>query len=98
MSLLDSRLSLGEIRRALVGHAETVLQCEADPRNGAFVKQPADEGYAVGHTLCGVELRRRVFRIGRPIAARLCDLHEPCSEGQRGVTREIADREHFVPE
>src|SRR6266849_7825323 len=42
------------------------------------------------------ELRQRMARVRSPIAARLGNLHETCTQRQRGVAGEVRKRQHFV--
>src|SRR5580765_2033161 len=85
-----------EAWRALRGHVEGPLECQAGASHGTLVEEAADERDAVRHAARRRESGERVGGIGRPIAARLRHLDEAGTEGQRGMAGEVTDGKHFV--
>src|SRR6266704_1347188 len=90
----DSRES--ERGRALAGNCEGTLEGDADATQRAFFKEAADQGDAVGHAARRGKLRQRIFRIGRPVRARLGNFNEAGAQRERGMPGLVADGEHFV--
>src|SRR6266700_7118572 len=90
----DSRES--ERGRALGGDCEGALEGDANTTQCAFFKEAADQGDAVGHAAWRGKLRQRIFRIGRPVRARLGNFNEAGAQRERGMPGLVADGEHFV--
>src|ERR1700727_1742260 len=63
-----------EPRRLFCRYAKGLLECHADPPDGALVEKTPDQRDAMRYAAGWVELRQGLRRIRRPIAARLGDL------------------------
>jgi len=80
------------------GDGQGTLQSQGGTGKGAFVEEAADQGDAVGDTARRGEFRERGGGVGGPVAAGFGDLDETGAEGERWVSGEVADRQHFVAE
>src|ERR1017187_2722681 len=85
-----------ETRRALARHLEGAFESHTGTYQGALVEEPANQCDAVWNAARRREFRQGVGRVWRPIAARLAHMYEACVKGERRMSGEIADREHFV--
>src|SRR5690349_4462267 len=73
---------------ALEGHAYLAKQ--------AFVEQAADQSDAMGNAAWRGKLRQRIFRVRRPVGARLANFDETSAKRERRMAGVVADGEHFV--
>jgi hypothetical protein len=64
--------------------------------NAGLIRTAAEQRHAVRHAARRRELRQRMLRIGRPVAARLGHLDEPGAQRQRRMAGEVRDRQHLV--
>src|ERR1700722_12911951 len=94
--IVRSRRIKSEARRPLIDHIERALERQTHTRQGALVEQAADEGHAVRHASRRVEFHRRMFGIGRPVAARFGDFDEARAQRQRRYPDEVADGQHVI--
>src|SRR5262252_738503 len=83
-------------RRAFVSHGETFFQGNAYAADCAFVKQAADQGYAMRDTARAGESWDWIVGVGRPVAAGFLYLDESGTQRQRRVSGEVGDGEHLV--
>ena len=70
-TMLGEATAALESRRSLPGHAERAFQRHSRAPERAFVEQAADQRHSVRHASRRRELRQRIVRVGRPVAARL---------------------------
>ena len=75
---------------------EGFFEGEACASEGAFVEEAADEGNAVGDAARGRESGEGMRRVGGPVAAGFGDFDETGAEGERRVSGEVRNIEHFV--
>jgi len=85
-----------EALRTIASHVERAFKRDARAAESAFFEKAADERYTVGHAARRIELRQRIFGIGRPVAARFGDFDEAGAERERGLAGEIGNGEYFV--
>src|ERR1017187_10705697 len=93
LSFARSRL---DPRRALGSYIKGALESRAGTSQRALIEEAADEGDAVRHAAGWRKLGQRAGGVGRPIAACLGHVDEARAEGERGMSGEVADGEHFV--
>src|SRR5882672_3894098 len=84
--------------RPLRNHAKCSLERDADLTDQTIIEQTAEDRDAVRHPTRRSELRQRVRRIGRPVAARFRDLDEARAQRQRWMTGKVRDGELLVAE
>src|SRR4051812_41747801 len=81
---------------SLFHHVELTFERDSYLPNQSVIKQAAQDGDAVRHAPRRVELRQRIRRIRRPIAARFGNFDKTCAQGQRWMSGEVRDRELFI--
>lgn len=85
-----------ESRRPFVNDAKCLFQREPAETQRAFVKKSSDQRDAVRHAARRRELGKWFVRVRRPVTSRRGHLNKSRAQSERGMPREIENREDFV--
>src|ERR1043165_4725586 len=78
-------------RRSFFHDIECSFERDADLAQQSIVEQSSEDSDAVRHAARWIELRQRVRRIGRPVAARFRNFDKARAHGQRRMAGEVGD-------
>ena len=79
-----------------MGDVEGAFESDAGAAEKTFIEELADERDAVGDSARRVEFGQGMSGIGSPVTARLCDLHEAGTEGERRVAGEVGEGQYLI--
>src|SRR5436305_2045881 len=87
-----------EARRSLVNYRKSSFQRDPCLTQLAFFEQTSNQSYSVRNAPRRRKLRQWVIWVRSPITPRLGNFYKSCTQGERWMTSEVGDGQHFIPQ